>query len=384
MITEKLYDMDSHLSDFEATVLKCERNGGNYAIVLDRTAFFPEGGGQRADTGVIGRAAVTDVRINGGEIVHYADSPVEIGSVCLCSVDRELRFRRMQNHSGEHLVSGIVHNIYGFDNVGFHMGDDVTVDFSGELTDEDVAKVERLANEAVYKNVKITAEYPDEETLKNLDYRSKLELTENVRIVTIEGYDRCACCAPHVSCTGEIGFIKIIEHSRHRGGTRIRMLSGLDAYNDSVIKYDNLRKIAVRLCAKQNEAAQVFEGLFNENARLRQELARAKKEIVRLKNDSLSGDKNVPVFENELSVPELRELALDSAKTREGCCAFFSGGDGRGYTFAVASRTVPLGEVIKRMRSELNARGGGSDELIQGSANTTEAAIRDFFSEVKE
>ena len=262
------------------------------------------------------------------------------------------------------------------------MGEDVTVDFSGELAEAELAKVEKLANEAVYKNVGITAEYPDKEALAKLDYRSKLELTENVRIVTIEGYDRCACCAPHVSRTGEIGFIKIIEHSRHRGGTRIRMLCGLDAYNDSVIKYDNLRRIAVRLCAKQNEAAQVFEGLFNENAKLRQELARTKKELVRLRNEKLSDCKNVLVFEKDLSVPELRELALDSAKTHEGCCAFFSGEDGKGYTFAAASQTVPLGEIVVRMRAELNARAGGSDDLIQGSANTTEACIRDFFSEV--
>lgn len=380
MKTEKLYDLYSHLYDFSATVIDCRKNSDKYEIILDKTAFFPEGGGQLADTGNIASANITDVQINNGIITHYSDSPVDVGTTVECQIDAPKRFRRMQNHSGEHIVSGIVHNLFGYDNVGFHLGDDVTIDFNGELSDEQLTKVEKLANEAIYKNVRFICEYPDEETLKTLNYRSKLELTEDVRIVTIEGYDVCACCAPHVKTSGEIGIIKILDHHRHRGGIRIHLLCGFDALEDYGTKYRNLYAVANALCSKQNETAQAFEKYTAEHNELKAEIAALKRELTKLKAASLnSTDDCVLIFENDLPMNDLRCLVLKGAEKAEKLCAGFSGNDNSGYNFAVASQKLDLRNYSKDITSALNGKGGGSSELIQGSVKAAKQDIEDYF-----
>lgn len=380
MKTEKLYDPDSHLYDFSATVIDCRKNFDKYEIILDKTAFFPEGGGQLADTGNIASANITDVQINNGIITHFSDSPVDVGTTVECQIDAPKRFRRMQNHSGEHIVSGIVHNLFGYDNVGFHLGDDVTIDFNGELSDEQLTKVEKLANEAIYKNVRFICEYPDEETLKTLNYRSKLDLTEDVRIVTIEGYDVCACCAPHVKTSGEIGIIKILDHHRHRGGIRIHLLCGFDALEDYGTKYRNLYAVANALCSKQNETAQAFEKYTAEHNELKAEIAALKRELTKLKAASLnSTDDCVLIFENDLPMNDLRRLVLKGAEKAEKLCAGFSGNDNSGYNFAVASQKLDLRNYSKDITSALNGKGGGSSELIQGSVKAAKQDIEDYF-----
>ena len=201
-MTRKLYDFDSHRRDFSATVLRCDPAGERYAVVLDQTVFFPEGGGQPADTGVLGGAHVLDVQLLLDVIVHYTDVPLTPGTLVRGEIDWPQRFRRMQGHSGEHIISGLIHSEFGFDNVGFHLGEDViTMDYNGELTWPQLMHIERLANEAVYRNVPIRTEYPAPEQLAHMEYRSKLDLKENVRIVTVEGYDVCACCAPQSCCS---------------------------------------------------------------------------------------------------------------------------------------------------------------------------------------
>ena len=231
-MTTRLFDADSHLRSFTACVLACTENDGKYEVELDATAFFPEGGGQCGDRGTLGGVNVLDTVERGGTILHICAGPLPAGSEVRGEVDAELRFSNMQTHSGEHIVSGIVHRLFGYDNVGFHLDGAATLDFSGELTAEDIARVELLANEAVWKNLPVTARYPSPDELAGLEYRSKLDLTENVRIVTIEGVDVCACCAPHVSRTGEIGLIKITDFMRHRGGVRLTMLAGRRAFLD--------------------------------------------------------------------------------------------------------------------------------------------------------
>lgn len=192
-MTEKLYDKDSHLKEFTGTVLSCKKTGEKYAVTLNRTAFFPEGGGQQSDRGYIGDAYISDVQIKNGEILHFADKPLSVGQAYDCKLDFDFRFRNMQNHSGEHIISGIVHRLYGFNNVGFHLGAEMTMDFDGELTRRQLDEIEDLANKAVYENLPVKAYYPTDEELKSLDYRSKLDLKEDVRIVEIKGVDVCAC-----------------------------------------------------------------------------------------------------------------------------------------------------------------------------------------------
>lgn len=382
MITEKLYDKDSHIKSFTAKVIDCRKGENEFEIILDKTAFFPEGGGQYADTGKIGEAKVTDVQIINTEIVHYTDKPLSIGSEISCEIDWEQRFRRMQNHSGEHIVSGIVHTLYGYENVGFHLGDDVTIDFDGELTRDQLLDVEKRANEAIYKNVKFTCEYPDEETLKSLNYRSKLELTENIRIVTVEGYDVCACCAPHVYSAGEIGIIKILDFSRHRGGIRVHLLCGKAALEDYETKYNNLRSVAAALCAKQNETAQAFEKFNEEHGALKAELAALKRELAQLKASTIEDtDECILIFEADTDMNDLRKLVLNGAEKTTKLCAGFSGNDNNGYRFAIASKCIDLREKSREITSALNGRGGGSPELLQGNAASTKIEIEKFFKE---
>lgn len=382
MNTEKLYDKDSHIKSFTAKVIDCRESDKKFEIILDKTAFFPEGGGQYADTGKIGDAKITDVQIINDEIVHFADKALTIGDEYDCEINWEQRFRRMQNHSGEHIVSGIVHTLYGYENVGFHLGDDVTIDFDGELTREQLLDVEKRANEAIYKNVKFTCEYPDEETLKNLSYRSKLELTENVRIVTIEGYDVCACCAPHVYSAGEIGIIKILDFARHRGGIRVHLLCGKDALEDYETKYDNLRSVATALCAKQNETAQAFEKFNEEHGALKAELAALKKELAKLKASAIENtDECILIFEADTDMNDLRKLVLNGAEKTTKLCAGFSGNDNSGYRFAIASKSIDLREKSKEITTALNGRGGGSPELLQGNAAASKEAIEKYFKE---
>ena len=288
----------------------------------------------------------------------------------------------MQNHSGEHIVSGIVHKLYGYENVGFHLGDDVTIDFDGELTREQLIDVEKRANEAIYKNAKFTCEYPDEETLKNLSYRSKLELTENVRIVTVEGYDVCACCAVHVYSASEIGIIKILDFARHRGGIRVHLLCGKDALEDYEKKYENLRSVATMLCAKQNETAQAFERFNEEHSALKIELAALKRELAQLKASAMENtDECILIFEANTDMNDLRKLVLNGAEKTEKLCAGFSGNNNDGYRFAIASKSIDLREKSKEITSALNGRGGGSSELLQGSAAASKDEIEKFFKE---
>lgn len=383
MKTVRLYDNDSYVSEFSAKVLSCNSKDKFYEVILDRTAFFPEGGGQTADTGTIDTANVADVQIKDGIIKHLTDSPLTVGKDVLCRIDWNKRYRKMQNHSGEHIISGLANSLYGCTNVGFHMGNDITVDFDIELTDEQISQLEVFSNEAVYKNVSITAEYPDSATLTNLEYRSKLDLTENVRIVTIEGYDRCACCAPHVKRSGEIGIIKILNYMRHRGGTRLFIICGKDAFEDYCVKTTNLYEIAVALCAKHNEELVAFRKLCSENSELKQKCATLSKQLTQLKTQNIESVNGISlIFENDADMQTIRSLALETAKSSDVIAAIFSGNN-YNYKYAVSSMHKSVRDISQKLNSSFNGRGGGSDELVQGNINATETDIRNFFNGIQ-
>jgi alanyl-tRNA synthetase len=382
MQTKKLYDIDPYLNEFTAEIISCTKDGNLYDVILDKTAFFPEGGGQPADTGIINGTEVVDVQIKDGVIIHKTLSPVECGTA-ECKLNWDLRFRRMQNHSGEHIISGIAHKIYGCNNVGFHMGAEMTVDFDIELDKDQLRLVEKKANEAVYNNVRISAEYPSAEILESLDYRSKLDLAENVRIVTVENYDVCACCAPHVKNSGEIGIIKILSSARHRGGTRITMICGQDALEDYCIKADNLYEIAVALCAKHNEELEAFRKLCAENSELKQKVVALTKELTALKAQNCESTNGFTLFfEENDDMQSIRSLALESAKSTGTITAVFGGKSGT-YKFAIASMTKSVKPVMAELSAQFKARGGGSDELVQGNISANENEIREFFNKVK-
>lgn len=384
-MTEKLYEINSHMDKFNATVLSCEKSNNGYMVVLDKTAFFPEGGGQNADTGYLDKAAVTDVQIKNGIIVHYTDLPLTTGTSVNGRIDWKQRFIRMQNHSGEHIVSGIIHKKYGFNNVGFHMGnEDITLDIDGVLDREQLDEIEYEANLAVSKNIIVKTEYPSPEKLSALDYRSKLDIAENVRIVTIDGYDMCACCAPHVKATGEIGIIKLLDFIHYKNGLRIHMLCGFSALADYKTKYRNNLEISNMLSSKRDETANAVARLLDENAKLKQEIHSLKKNYIKYKCACIEPtDNNICVFEENMDMNTLREYANEIIQKCGNICAAFSGNDKDGYIYVILSRSIPLRTLSKSINSAINGRGGGRDNILQGQSHAKRADIEKYFSNLK-
>ena len=361
-MTLKLYDIDSHLSEFSATVLSCE----NAVAVLDKTAFFPEGGGQTSDTGYIDGVKVNDVQIKDGVIYHCLEKDIEIGKTVNCKLDWDERFRKMQNHSGEHIISGIVHSLYGYDNVGFHLSKtEMTMDFSGMLTRTDLEKIEFLANKAVWENVKFNCYYP--ENLENLEYRSKLDLTEDVRIVEIENYDRCACCAPHVNTSSEIGIIKILDFEKNKGGVRLWVKCGADALADYNLKYQSGLKISSLLCTEQGNIATAVERLVKNEGDLKFKITDLKRRLIAEKVKAFSDDSSITAeFESDMDIKELQLYADALYKKAGGIRAVFSGKENE-YFFAIVGDEASLQELFKQMKNNLNIRGGGRGSMVQGT-----------------
>ena len=380
-MTKKLYYEDSYIKSFDARIVSCESSGDVFKVVLDKTAFFPEGGGQKSDIGYIGDAKVSDVQEVDGVIYHYVDKEIASGSVCNCSLDWSQRFRRMQNHSGEHIVSGIVHSLYGYDNVGFHMDENyVTVDFSGELTREQLDEVEDKANFAIYSNYKINCFFPNESELDSYDYRSKLELTENVRLVEIENTDLCACCAPHVKLTGEVGIVKILDFMRHRGGVRIVMKSGADALEDYREKYKSVYDVSGLLSAKQGEISKAVERLQAENENLRRDFYQFKMSVAENAKYTLaySNDCSYCIVDG-FDADMMREVANFGAE-KSSACFVYSGSDDVGYSYIICSHSLDLKKLGKTHNELLCGRGGGRDTMIQGKCTSLKLDIEKFIN----
>ena len=381
MYTEKLYYKDSHCFEFTALVLDCRETAKGPALILDRTAFFPEGGGQLADTGSLGAVKVLDVHEKEGEILHYCDGPLMPGERVEGRLDAEQRLVRMQNHSGEHVVSGLAHKLFGCENVGFHMGEDfVTIDFDRELSREQLMEIETLANRAVREDLPVSCTFPEPEALKSLEYRSKLELTEYVRIVEIPGVDRCACCAPHVERTGEIGLIKMLDWERHRGGLRLSLACGMLALRDYRVKQENISAISQALSSKRHETAAAVERLLQEQQKSKERIAALSLELARyMAEDREETEGNICVFDSVLDEVALRELVNLLMEKCRGIAAAFSGDDRRGYRYIMGSRELDMRSLAKELNSLIEGRGGGKARMIQGSASASASAIAAVF-----
>lgn len=379
--TKKLYDDDAYLCEFTATVLSCEETKKGYAVLLDQTAFFPEEGGQKADGGLLGDVAVTDVQLKDGLIYHYCAAPLAVGETVTGRIDFPERYRKMQNHTGEHIACGIIHTLFGFDNVGFHLSrDDVTFDVSGELNREDLNRVEDLANAAIYQNIPVKVFYPTSEERKSMTYRAKLDLDEGVRIVSIEGVDACACCAPHVRSTGEIGIIKFLDFIRYKGGVRVHMLCGSDAVADYRKKHLVLAEAATLLSAKQHETDAAVTALLAEKDKLKFSLRALEKELAKEKAKALPfASPYILSFTDEKDVAFLREIAMAAADYHKIPVCLFSGLVGEGYAYAIAACDKNLRPLAGPLNLALGGKGGGNEGLIQGSVAASKEKIEQTF-----
>ena len=380
-MTIKLYDEDSHLKHFSARVISCEEFGDKYSVLLDRTAFFPEAGGQESDIGTLDNANVTYVEIKGEEIYHITDKPLAVGSQVEGVINWERRFDFMQQHSGEHIISGIAHKLFGCENVGFHLSEDiVTLDFDILLNSEQIRKIEILANEVVFQNKAIFTYYPDEETLKNLSYRSKKELEGAIRIVEIEDTDICACCAPHVKFAGEIGLIKMLSTEKLRGGIRIEIKCGRRALTDYNERFFNTAKIGDMLSVKYNETADAVKKHLENFSLLKGQVSFLKKQIIEQKANSLSYDNQISaIFEEELDIKELQLYSDAVFKRNGGIRAVFSPNE-NGFGFAICGESEKLNEFFNNFKSEFQVRGGGRNGMVQGSVFAEKKDLLTFFT----
>ena len=381
MKTQKLYYEDSHLTHFSARVLSCEQTEKGYELILDATAFYPEGGGQAADTGTLNGVRVKDTREREEKIVHLCEAPLEVGSTVEGIIDWEARFHRMQQHSGEHIVSGIINRRYGYHNVGFHMGTDViTIDFDGVIPAEDLASIEAEANSAVWQNLTVKCWYPSEEELPNVPYRTKRALPWPVRIVEVPGFDNCACCGTHVKATGEIGLIKLFTVIGFRGGTRMEMSCGSSALKLLNNAYEQNRQVSQAFSAKIEETGAAARRMNEVEAALKYRVSGLEKRIFSGIAASYADKGNVVHFEEGLDNNAVRELADAIAETCGGTAAVFSGSDEAGYAFCLVTREGDLRQLGKEMTKVLNGRGGGKPAFQQGRVAAKKAEIEGFFA----
>ena len=380
METEKLYYQDPYQTTFTARVLTCEPSKGGCLVTLDRTAFYPEGGGQPADHGVLGGVTVTDVHEKDGVIFHTCDKVVEPGSTVEGSIDWTRRFDHMQQHSGEHILSGLLCSLYDCSNVGFHLGaDTVTIDYDRELTWEQVLEAERQANEAIWRDTPAEITFPAPDALAQLDYRSKKELTGQVRIVTFPGADCYACCGTHVRRAGEVGLIKVLSCQKFREGVRLEILCGQRAYRYLSRIYEQDHAVARLLSVKPQDA---FAAVERQNAELtaaKLRMTELEDRLFALRAQSLAGRGDVLLLEPPMRPDGARKLADTAARAAGGLAAVFAG-ERDSYVYAlVHAGGADISPLVKRLNAALSGRGGGRNGFAQGSVQADRTAICDFF-----
>ena len=380
--TRRLYYENVYKKEFEAKVLECREGKKGFQIILDESAFYPEGGGQPSDTGYLNQIKVKEVHEKDGELLHYTDEAIEPGTTVMGKIDWTRRFDLMQQHSGEHMVSGLVHEKYGYDNVGFHMGSDViTIDFNGILDDAEMAEIETLVNEKIWENAPVEIFFPSREELESLEYRSKKELTGQVRIVRFPGCDTCACCGTHVSRTGEIGMVKLLSVVKFRDGVRMEMISGKRVLNYLNMVNGQNHQISVKLSAKMDKTAQAVARLQDENFALKGRVHTMEEEMLSREAQKWSNAGNVLLFQEGMEADSVRKLADAVMQTCKGRCAVFSKNPDGSFKYAMGEIDGDLRQFTKEMNGALNGRGGGKPFFVQGSVQAAEAEIRKFFEQ---
>lgn len=378
----ELFYRDEYAREFDAEVISCQKGKKGYEVVLSDTAFYPEGGGQPADRGTLGQVNVLDVKRRNGEILHITDAPLEPGMTVHGVLDWERRFDHMQQHSGEHILSGVVHAQFGYDNVGFHMNDEVvTVDFNGPITWEEAMEMEDKVNAYIWTDAESRELYPSEEELKAMDYRSKIELKGKVRLVEYPGADLCACCGTHVAHTGEIGLMKILSVSRHKDGVRMEMLFGGRAMKDYDRKHLLNTEFSCRLSAKPYETGEAIQRVLDEMNAMKFRMQAMNERYYAMRATSIPVGEPV-IFFNEpgMSMVEIRKFCdylISTGKVKTAM--IISPKDKESVNYVMGSADLNMRDVGKLLNEKLHGRGGGRPEMVQGSFQAEAEAVEQAF-----
>lgn len=377
---EKLYEDNPFLTRFTARVESCVQGKKGYDVVLDRTAFYPEGGGQPWDQGILGGSLVLEVHEREGVVVHTCTRPLEAGTQVEGQIDWARRFDLMQQHSGEHIVSGLAHKRWGCDNVGFHMGADViTIDLNVPLSEKNLEELEEEVNRYLWEDYPVSVAYPSPEELERLDYRSKKALTGRVRIVTFPGADVCACCGTHVATSGQVGLVKLLSVQKFREGARIELVCGGRAmrYVNNILGQNHM--VSNLLSAKPFETGSAVRRLLEENAALKSRVFSMEDGHFSALAQRYAGAGDALLFEEGLSSDSLRRLCDKVLQTCGGRCACFSGGENQGYKYAMGQKSGDLRKLVRELNAALNGRGGGKPNFVQGSVQAKKSEIEAFF-----
>ena len=378
-MSEKLYYSDPFLQEFTATVLSCEQDKAGWKVVLDRTAFYPEGGGQPADTGILGDAKVIDVREKEGVIVHTCDKALNVGDTATGRIDWARRFDHMQQHSGEHIVSGIICARYGCDNVGFHLGKDmVTIDFNHDISPDDLPAIEAQANAFIWSDTPIDIRFLEGDALRQAEYRSKKFIPGLVRLVAFPGADCCACCGTHVLRAGQVGLVKLLSCQKFREGVRMELLCGKRAFDYLSGTWEQNLAVSRALSAKPLQTHTAVERLKGELESVKLRAATLETADFARKGAEYAGKGDVVLFEGDMSADSVRRLCDAVLDTCGGRCAVFAGEDGN-FKYAVGIRDGDIRPLVKELNGALNGRGGGKPNFAQGSVAAKEADIQAFF-----
>ena len=376
----KLYYEDCHLRQFSATVTSCEESPKGYRVTLDQTAFYPEGGGQACDTGVLDGVNVLDVQEEGELVIHYCDGPLPVGEQVQGEINWERRFDLMQQHTGEHLLSGVIHRHFGYHNSGFHVGAEVMeVDFDGPIPQEMIPQLEEEANALVWANLPVICGYPAPEELPNIAYRTKRELPWPVRIVDIPGGDTCACCGIHTAHTGEVGLIKIISCVKFHSGVRMEVACGKRAYRYMAQIFEQNRQVSQQLSAQMNQTAEAVRKLAENYGAEKFRTAGLEKQIFAAIAETYRGKGNILHFQSGLTGGGVRELADKIAEACAAVAVVLSGSDDAGYSIGIVSTSGPVRELGVEAMQALCGKGGGREPAFQGTVKATRREIEDFF-----
>lgn len=366
----ELFYQDAYIREFDTIVVSCKRGNKGYEVILDNTAFYPEGGGQPADRGWLNKISVIDVKRQNDIIIHFMQEPLMKGTCVHGVLDWQRRFDYMQQHSGEHILSGIIHKRYGYDNVGFHMNDHiVTVDFNGFISTEDAYAIEKEVNSCIWSNANSFERYPTKEELEYMDYRSKKEITGKVRLVEYPGADCCACCGTHVANTGEIGLMKILSIAKHKTGVRLEVVFGSRAMADYNTKHNLNSKISNMLSTKPYEIADAVEKVLQDTVSLKQRVQEIYEFYYKAKAENIPKDsKSVFLYEPHMTNLEIRRFCEFLLKNKVAQTAMIISKKADSYfNYVIGSREKDMKALGKTLNHELCGRGGGKVEMIQGS-----------------
>ena len=381
----KLYYEDSHIRNFTARVTGCEKNDKGYLITLDATAFYPEGGGQACDLGTLGGARVLDVREKNDEVYHLCDAPLTVGETVEGSIDWARRFDLMQQHTGEHILTGIIYKRYGHGNCGFHIGADVlTVDFDGPIPPEELSELEWAANQAVWENVPVNCYIPSPEELPGVPYRAKKALPWPVRIVDVQNYDICACCGVHVKYTGEVGLIKLLSCVKFHQGVRIEMVCGGRALQLMDAIYNQNKQVSAAFSAKLLETGEAARHMNDTLEQEKWNTLCARRKYFSLLAEKYRDTGFTLCFEEDLAPNGVRELATAIGECCGDVAAVFSGKDGAGYHLCLVGDALKVKALGAALSASLGARGGGKPGFYQGSVSANRAEIAAFCKDYRE